>query len=315
MPTKLLENLPRFEPETYDSTAIKLANECLRKYFYRIILGRTPFKSKYQTVFDFGSAYHKFREVLEVTFRQTSNRDESFKAALMSALVAPLTPGEGKYEYYTRERLMRSCKVAYEWWCKEKDNNQIEVIAVEQFINVQLSEGVFISGRADQIIRWNGKLWGRDFKTTSKKLQYFEATLDPNDQPVRYIHLESKLHFGDNAITDGKMVQGIIFEVLCNTADSEKGNKEGLCEIKNVTITKSLQQMEQWRKEQLFIHQILELAKKEEMYPMQPTNCSFCDFRNVCKKASESSMEYELKNNFKLAPWNPMNVEQITLDE
>lgn len=308
-------NLPRFEPETDDSTSMKAANDCLRKYFYRFILGRVPPKSKYQTVFDFGSAIHKFREVLEVeyTFNKLS-KAEAFEKALLAVKDMPLTPGVGKYEFYNRQRLLESCTKSFNWWDNEKTKGQIEVLAVEQPFSILMPNGRYISGRADQIIKWNGKIWGRDFKTTSKELKYFEATLDPNDQPIRYIFAESKLHFGEDAIENGKQIQGIIFEVLQNTADTKtKKGKHG--EIANITITKNNYQLKKWLQEQEFMGKVLKMAKEEDIWPMQSHNCSFCDYHSVCKKPSEASMEYELKANFKLSPWDPTKVEQVTFNE
>lgn len=311
---KMFKNLPRFE-EYADSSARKIANDCLRKYFFRVILGRVAPVSKYETVFNFGSAYHKFREVLEIehTFNGKS-RAEALTLALKAIEKMPLKKGEGKYEFYTRERLHESCAKAFAWWCSEKDKGVFEVISVEQPFNIQLPNGTFIYGRADQIVKWNGKLWGRDFKTTSKELKWFEATLDPNDQPIRYIFAESKLHYGADAIDNGKQVQGIIFEVLQNTADSKtKKGHHGV--ISNVTVQKNSYQLKEWLKEQIFFDKILSMCREEDIWPMQTHNCSFCDYHSVCKKPSEASMEYELKANYKISPWNPTHVDQVTLAE
>jgi len=311
----MFPTLPRFDPPTDDSTSMKLANDCLRKYFLRIILGRVPPTSKYQTVFDFGSAYHKFREVLEIeyTFNKLTQA-QAFEKAILAIKDMPLTPGVGKYEFYTRGRLMETCMSAFAWWQKEKADNNIEVIAVEQPFSLEMPDGRFISGRADQIIKWKGRIWGRDFKTTSKEFKYFEATLDPNDQPTRYIFAESKLHFGDTAIADGKLISGIIFEVIQNTADT-KSKKGHHGTIQNAIVSKNHYQMKVWMKEQLFMNRVLKMAKEEDTYPMQSHNCSFCDYHMVCKKPSEASMEYELKANYKLSPWDPTKVEQVTFQE
>ncbi len=308
-----LKSLPRF-PSYADSTAMKMANDCLRKYFYRIKLGRVPPVSKYQVIFDFGSAYHKFREVLEIEFTfNKKSRMEALTAALTAIQDMPLARSPlKKWEFYTRGLLLESCNKAFKWWCAEKDKGVIEVVGVEQPFNIQLPNGTFIYGRADQIIRWNGKLWGRDFKTTTKELQYFEATLDPNDQATRYIFAESKLHYGSEAIDNGKQIQGIIFEVLQNDGKQTNSNRG---KISNVTITKNSYQLKQWLKEQIFFDKILSLCEEEDIWPMQTHSCSFCDYHTVCKKASEEAIAYELKANFKLSPWDPSHVDQVVMNE
>lgn len=308
MQEKLYPSLPRFIPKTNDHSSMKLAKECFRKYFYRIILGRTPPKSKYQVIFDFGSAYHKFREVLELSYMEGKSRTECLGLAVQSISEMPLTPGEGKYEFYTRQRLLETCMMSYNEWCREKDNKRIEVIAVEQPFNIQMPNGTYISGRADQIIKWNGKIWGRDFKTTSKMQMYFDATLDPNDQAIRYIYMESKLTFGADAINNGRFIEGIIFEVVQNM-------KTVPPKMYKTIISKNRYQLLQWEKEQMLFDRILQLCHEEDTWPMCESACSFCDYSRVCKTPSEAGQENILKNNFILSPWDNQKVTQEVLKE
>jgi len=304
----LYPSLPRFQPKTFDHSTVKLAKECFRKYFYRIILGRTTNKSKYQAVFDFGSAYHKFREVLELSYADSNNQLVAYGEALKAISEMRLSPGEGKYEFYTRQRLIETCNVAFEHWKNEKNAGRIKVLAVEQPFNVQLPDGKFISGRADQIVEWNGAVWGRDFKTKSKQQLYFDATLDPNDQATRYIYMESKLHFGDKAIENGKFIKGIIFEVIQNTKTTKP-------KIYSTLITKNQFQLKQWEKEQVFFHTLIAQCQEQDVWPMCESSCSFCDFAKVCKAPSEASQENILRNDYILSPWDHEKVEQTILQE
>jgi hypothetical protein len=301
-------SLPRFEPKSYDHSAFKLFKECHRKYLYRIILGRQAPKSKYQVIFDFGKAYHSFREHLELNFQSGKSHEESLALALKVALDSPLVAGEGKYEFYNKQRLAQTCLVAFEHWKVEKQRGAIEVIAIEQPFNIELGNGKFISGRADQIIRWNGYIWGRDFKTTSKIEQYFTATLDPNDQATRYIYAESKLHIGSEAVKNGKFIKGIVFEVIQNT-------KTTTPKIYNSMITKNKYQLETWEREQLFLHELLDLCIQKDEWAMHESACTFCDYSKVCKAPSESSQENILRNEFQLSPWDHEKVEQTVLNE
>lgn len=306
--TLMYPGLPRFYPEKFDSSTIKLVQECFRKYLYRIILGRVPFKSKYEVIFNFGTAVHKFYEVIEVNYMKGQPPEMCLALGLEEVKKCNLVAGEGKYEFYTRTRLFETCMVVFEDWKKEKASGAIKVLAVEQPINIQLADGTFIGGRADQIVSWNGHLWGRDFKTTSKMEQYFNATLDPNDQATRYIFMESKLHFGAEAIDNGRMVKGIIFQVIQNT-------KTTTPKIYRILVTKNQYQLKQWEKEQAFFHRLLKTLEEEDIWPMCPTSCSFCDYSKVCKAPSESSQENILRNEYNLSPWDFNSVEQVTLKE
>lgn len=305
---KLFPSLPRFEPKSYDHSAVKLAKECFRKYFYRIILGRVAPVSKYQVVFDFGSAYHKFREVLELEYQRLGDVDMACALAMSETLKMKLHKGEGKYEFYTKQRLVDSCLVAFDKFKLEKAQGRIKVIAVEQPINVQLPNGKFISGRADQIVEWNGQLWGRDWKTTAKMLQYFADTLDPNDQATRYVYMESKLHYGSEAVDNGKHIRGIIFEVLQNTKTTKP-------KIENVLITKNHFQLKAWEQEELFYHNLIDNCTSADMWPMSESACSFCDYKKVCKAPSEASMENILKNEYLLSPWDHEKVQQEVIKD
>jgi hypothetical protein len=271
-------------------------------------LGRQAPKSKYQVIFDFGKAYHSFREHLELNFQSGKSHEESLALALKVALDSPLVAGEGKYEFYNKQRLAQTCLVAFEHWKVEKQRGAIEVIAIEQPFNIELGNGKFISGRADQIIRWNGYIWGRDFKTTSKIEQYFTATLDPNDQATRYIYAESKLHIGSEAVKNGKFIKGIVFEVIQNT-------KTTTPKIYNSMITKNKYQLETWEREQLFLHELLDLCIQKDEWAMHESACTFCDYSKVCKAPSESSQENILRNEFQLSPWDHEKVEQTVLNE
>jgi len=234
--------------------------------------------------------------------------ETAFALAIKAVLDAPLVAGEGKYEFYTRQRLVETCKVAYEHWKIEKARKQISVIAVEQPFNVQMPDGRFISGRADQIINWSGAIWGRDFKTTSKIEQYFTATLDPNDQATRYIYMESALHFGADFMEKRKFIKGIIFEVIQNT-------KTTVPKIYNAIITKNHYQLETWEQEQIFLHSQLKNNIEQDFWPMHEGNCTFCDYSKVCKAPSSASQENILRNEYHLSPWDHEKVEQVVISE
>jgi hypothetical protein len=289
---KFMPTLPRYEPFFQDHSATIVFKNCARKYFYRIVLGRTSKTSPYQVVFDFGSAYHKFREILEL---------EGYGKAMefvMSVTLAKPNPGS-KFEYLNELRLLKTCQAAYEHWQKEKQSKRIEVVAVEQPFNVQLTDDLFISGRADQIVKWNGKLWGRDFKTTSKDQVAFSRGLDPNDQATRYIVGESLLH--------GQQVQGILFEAVYNT--KTVGPK-----IFTIPASRVKYQLDTWEREQIFLFEWLKMSRENDIWPMQEHNCSFCDFHKVCTKGSEQAMEATLKMEYNLSPWDHNAVEQKVID-
>ena len=275
----------RHEPLIADSTMIRSAKECPRKYFLQFVVAKIP--NQEQIIFSWGKAYHKFREVLEIT----QDVMEGVRAGL-----AVWEKGQGsdpavgsKFEFMTKARLLKSFNVAAEHWENEKTSKRIVVVATEQPFNVVLSDGSYTSGRFDQIIRWAGKLWGRDFKTTSKEGAFFARTLDPNDQFTRYTFAESKL--------SGEQVQGQIVETLYNA--KTKGPI-----ITSYTSSRSLYQLNEWERNQVMINKVLQLYRDEDIWPMHEVNCPFCVFHSVCKLPSEAAMMAQLDAEFITRPWD-----------
>lgn len=285
---KFMEKYERFEPLILDSTAITAFKECNRKYFFQIVIAKV---SKYTPIyFTFGTAYHKFREVLENTL--------DFKAGLFAGMEA-YDKGTGgtepsvddKFSFMTKLRLMQSCKIAYDHWEKEKKMKAIEVIAIEQPFNVELEEGSgeFTSGRFDQIVRWNGKVWGRDFKTTSKEGMYYQRGLDPNDQFTRYTFAESELC--------GEQVHGQIIEALYNS------KKQGPS-ITQYVSSRTLWQINDWKRDELHIRKQLTASRESDTWPKNERACTFCPYHSVCKMGSEGSQMAKLDAEFSVRAWD-----------
>ena len=292
---RFLPLLERTEPLVQDSTAMVCAMACKRKYFYRIVLGRVPKIQQNQIYFDFGGAYHKFREVLEKEgFRQ------AFEAVKNIKFNTPEPPH--KAAHYTNELLLKSCMVAYDYVENEKKQGAFEVIAVEQPFNIELSPGIFIAGRADQIVKWRGKLWGRDFKTTTKEVNYFSRGLDPNDQVTRYIVGESAIH--------GQAIEGIIIEVMQNLKP-KKGDPIGRPAIHSVPVSRTIGQINEWKHEQITLNQMLTICRDNDTYPMEPHNCGWCDYQILCKQFNERALENKIKTDYVFSPWDCTKVEQV----
>ncbi len=286
---KFLPNMKRSEPFIMDSTAYKGWVECRRKYFYRFVLGKVPIGNKYQVILDFGSAYHKFRELLE-----TSGYAVAMKYAL--SVVLPEQDPKSKFAFYNGQRLIKTCQKAFEHVQEEKKEGKFEVLAVEQPFNVEVAPGLFTGGRADQIVRWMGKIWGRDFKTTTKDKATFQKQLDPNDQAMRYIVGESKV--------TGQEVAGIIFEAVYNS------KTEGPT-IYSVLSTRNQWQKEIWLAEQEVVARDLKNARELDIWPMDTAGkCDWCPYHPVCRASSAGSMEGILKQNYKYEPWDHTKIDQ-----
>ena len=179
-------------------------------------------------------------------------------------------------------------------WKKEKKDGKIKVIAVEQPFEVVLANGVTTrGGKADQFVKWNGMLYGRDFKTSSKSSGWYDRGIDPNDQFTGYT-------IGLQKLSD-QPVQGLIVDVLFNTKTT--GPK-----IQQFIASRSQWQLRQWEKEQAIVEQNITNCRDNDIWPMHEKNCTFCHFRSVCKKGSEKAQAGALKAEYIQREWDYKNL-------
>lgn len=290
-PTKrIYTDLERFEPAAPDASSRGVAKNCLRKYFFSIVLGFKP--TGINHYLQFGSVYHKFREVLEKEWMEHKDQNKAYETAITVARIMwKGDPNEGvKNDFLTMKRLIKSCEYAFEEWKKEKAQGQIEVLSVEQPFDIFLSDGkTRRGGKIDQILRWVTKPWIRDFKTSTINEEYYQRYINPNDQFSGYTSGGAKLI--------GEDVWGVFVEVLYNT--KTVGPK-----IYNLKATRTNGQLKQWEEDQIAFEQILNMCRELDMWPANESHCRFCDFHSVCKLPTVSSQQAQLIGNFKQQPWD-----------
>ena len=298
---KLLPNFERYEPTSKDSTAVKTFKECPRKYFYRMVLGRTKPEGEWASVFAWGTGLHKFLEKLYETGDTATSLQEAIR------LWKP--PTKDKFDFQTKERFIKNCIALSSYYLEEKSKGNIQVLSIEQPFNVEFKDGNIIGGRFDQVVKWNGRVWIRDWKTTSKMIQYWKKGLDPNDQAIRYIYAMSCLHFGvDPNGYPNKVIDGVLFVAIQNMKSKES-------HIESVGIGKNIGQIRRWVDDQIQVHKMMDACREADVWPMHETNCGFCDYQICCTQSSESGMEFMLRNQFVLSPWKHEEVDQTTVNE
>jgi hypothetical protein len=191
---------------------------------------------------------------------------------------------------------MQSCDVAFRHWEHEKDQGKIEVLAVEQPFNVELvkNSGEFTSGRFDQIIRFNGRVWGRDFKTTSKDLRFYDRTLTPNDQFTRYTYAESLLK--------GERVRGQFIEVLYNAKETK--SKSGGPTLQTYLAERTDFELDDWLNDEMFTRKTIQASREADRWPKNEKGCTFCHFHSVCKIGSENGQLSKLRAEYVQREWD-----------
>lgn len=302
----------RVEPIVLDSSAYLEAKKCFRLFFYKIVLGYRPKNSDVHL--NWGSAYHKFREILDVEYLRKQRAGVSdkmvlvadcFQPAMVEALklweaLQPRDPNPEEYfGFMTKNRLYETLMFAYKYWIREKQLGITEVIATEQLFSVELAPGLWRSGKADRIIRRDGHIWGMDFKTSTKDKEQFAKTLDPNDQFSGYTIAEAAL--------SGEVVKGQIVEVMYNKKfhKTNRGKSETGPAIWEFDAQRTPEQIEQWLKEQKTWDKFLEICRQDDSWPMADNplvNCQFCSYKKPCSLSNNGAAEYNLRNFYDFKP-------------
>lgn len=302
---EFLPKYKRHEPVILDHTALITYKTCPRKYFYRMVLGFTDKETP--AYFVLGGSYHKYREQFELTWKSEEGlpfadrfdfshllaKDAAIKKWESKAKGKPLALNT-KWDWITIDRLKKSLEVTKDWLQIEKKAGNIIVIATEQPFIVQIEKDIFYGGRADQVVKWNNRLWGRDFKTSSKEGAYFKRTLKPSNQFLGYTIAEELLH--------GSTVDGQLVEVLYNT----KSNPPKITPYPN---SFNVYEKGIWRKELVSWTEKIANSRKNDSYEMAEVHCPFCPFHMVCTAGNENAMMATLESKYKIEPWDHQNID------
>lgn len=300
---KFLPTLPRSEPLIKDHTAVKEFMTCKRKYFYRMVLGRTAKKTDLSSIFAWGSAVHKFAELYSV------NYDLQEATAAAYPIFQKPVAGKPAWEHLDLDRFMLTLNALRVFFDDERKAGYVKTLATEAPFNLELPDGNQIGGRMDAIIKYGGQTWVRDYKTTTKPINYFIPRLDPNDQATRYVYGMSRMMGWDSVNQQSAAkAYGIEFFIIQNLRPTESEKKKPVIERKN--ITKSHEQLVMFEREQMFIHRMMDMCREADEWPMEPTNCQWCDYAQVCRAATDASRVDRLKTQFLHEPWDHQKVEQ-----
>lgn|SRR3990167_2935217 len=297
---KYFKDFRRVEPIDINSSRLSDFKTCPTLYFFKDVLG---YKPRYTPVYlTWGGTIHKFRETLEVLY----DKGEYPLPAIVGLAVieamkywgdTPDPPAtDRKFGFMTKARLSDVMMHIGKLWIQEKDQGDIKVVSAEKSFIIQLPDGSWSSGTPDQWVRWKGKLWGRDFKHTTKDLKYFKRTVFPNDQFVRYTYAEQKLH--------GERISGQIIDIIHTTRDVGPISHREL-----IAFTPEV--LDKWEEEQKFWVNALSYARDNDNYPQSEKTCSFCPFHEVCQSQTQAGKEYVLRTKYKFEPWD--NIREGTL--
>lgn len=300
------QTLPVMQREVLDSSIHSTFASCPRKAFYQYVVNRAPIGDNY--AIGFGVVYHNFRDILEVEFQargsDISQASQCYNIALERATADWTDPPIGhKKEWMNYERLIKTLEAGFAHWLNEKQQGLVTILLTEQPFTLELPSGRQYGGRIDQLFELRGKLWLRDFKTTSYMGGSFPRRFDPNHQITGYTWASQKL--------SNRKVEGVQIEVVYNT--KTKGP-----EIHTFLSTRSEGHIDQWiasiEQEREDWERNMERTADLGMlaWPMRTTACDAyggCYFRDACQKEHPAQVEKWLEFNTIYSVWDFTNPE------
>lgn len=299
--------LPIQRADVLDISTIGTYQRCPTKGLYQYGFNRSPIGVNYPI--QFGVSYHKFREILEVSYKKLltdgvdvlnskeSQRQVYLLAWGMASRSFENPPLDHKKAYLTDSRLESSCRKSFDNWLHEKMTGRYNVLYSEQSFDLSLPSGRRFGGRFDQILEWNGKLWVRDYKTVSRMGKTYGEQFEPNNQMTGYVWAAQEL--------SGRRVEGVIIDVCYNTKNVGPDFYEFL-------TTRTPDHIERWVETIEAEIKEIDSYYEADLFPMRTGAChdfGGCYFRDACKKSSWPMIERWLLANTNESHWDFMNPE------
>lgn len=294
----------------WDSTSIKLADECLRKYYYKMVEGWQPRDTGVHLVFG-----AHFATALEHYYKWVATGDSS-ETALAKVILECLIntwehevnekgeriPGTGKpveflHNSKTRENLIRSCI----WYVDQFENESIEVVklasgkpAVEYSFSLPVDNDIVFTGHIDRLVTYSDEIYAMDQKTTGQTVSsaYF-AQYSPDHQMSMYTFAGQMIY--------GSPVKGVIIDVAQIAV--------GFTRFERGFTFRTSAQLAEWYEDAMYTIEAARSAVREQHFPMRRTSCNNfggCEFRSVCGRSPDVRPNF-LAADFVRGPrWDPL---------
>lgn len=321
-----------FDPDgvqfAWDSTSIKLAETCLRKYYYKMIVGWQPERKSVHLLF--GGWYATALESYYKYVAEGMSQDEALAEVVGEALVETWefpdcpdctggdldhycktcggdgklveggTPWQSDHNTKTRENLIRTIV----WYIDQfgEDDSCSTVIlssgkpAAEHSFRLEADNGIILSGHLDRLVEYGGKVYIQDQKTTGSTItaRFFDQ-FNPDTQMSLYT-FAGKSIFGLSI--KGVMIDGAQIAV-------------GFTRFERGFTFRTDDQLDEWYEHSMLTIERARQATRDNNFPLNPSSCNNyggCEFRHICSKAP-SIREQFLKGDFvKGKRWDPLEV-------
>jgi len=303
----------------WDSTSLKLAYECPRKYYYKMIQDWEDSLKSVHLIF--GGHYARALETYhKLVTKDGLTHDEATLAVVRQTLIESwihnLTkdtleriPGTGHPQEFlhtakTRENLIRTII----WYLEEFKESDFETYikadgtpAVEFSFKLEVDANIVLCGHVDRLLAHGRDIFVQDQKTTGTTVApYYFENYDLDIQMSMYTFAGKAIY---NIPVKGVMIDAAQIAV-------------GFTRFMRGFTYRSEDELNEWYDETLakideihsYTREYLDTGDYQK-FPRNLTSCTNyggCEFRKVCKQAPQFR-ESQLKSNFsRREPWNPL---------
>lgn len=282
----------------WDSTSLKMAQECLWKYKAIMLDGwRSPRESVHLR---FGGHYATALEHFHKHRAAGMDRTEALRAVVHEALIATWddgAPWESADNRKTRDSLIRTIV----WYFDQFADDPTETVilpsgaaGVEYSFQLELDGGLVYCGHIDRLVTYNDQVYVQDQKTTGGTLSpHYFSQFDPDVQMSGYA-------FAAQAIWPGP-----ISGVMIDAAQIQVG----FSRFERGFTYRTPAKLEEWYQDSLYWINLAREATAEGRFPRNRTSCdkfAGCQFRVVCSRSPEVRGQFLKADFVQGKKWNPL---------
>lgn len=290
----------------WDSTSIKLAEECLYKYELRMIHGWQPNNKSVHLLFGgwYASALEHFHKHRANGMDFDDALNEVVSEALYNSWIYDedgnsVGPWISDHNTKTRENLIRTIV----WYFEQFKDDPCQTVilsngnaAVEYSFRIEVDNGIILSGHLDRLVDYSGKVYIQDQKTSGLTItpRYF-SNYNPDTQMSLYT-------FAGKMIFD-LPVKGVMIDAAQIAV--------GFSRFERGFIFQDEAILNEWYTDTLNTIERAQQATKNNYFPKNRASChkfAGCEFRECCNK-SPAVREQFLKADFVRGKrWDPLEV-------
>lgn len=286
----------------WDATSLELAQTCLRKYYYSMILGVSPKSKSVHLIF--GGIYASALE----TFYKERALGASLHEATVKTVRHALTeswdtegghPMSFDHAAKTRPNLIRTIVWYIEQFGEETSDGMMTYHlesgkpAVELSFALEFDDDLLYCGHLDRVVSYAGQLMVMDQKTAGSTLgTYYFNQFSPHNQMSGYT-------WAGQTILKSP-IKGVIIDAAQIAVN--------FSEFARSITTRTQAQLDEWRESALYTIRLAQSATALNKFPMNLSSCGNyggCPFRQVCSSDPRVRQSY-LESDYVSHNWDPL---------